>query len=383
LETQYVSQGEQVAAPSRMSRLRLPRLNRLFTLVVLLPTALSIVYFGLVASDVYISESHFSVRSSERQSAPGLGDLLKGAGFARSLDDTYTVHDFMHSRDALNSLDSKIPLIRAYGGHNVDIFNRFNGAGFDGSREALYRYFQSRVNLDLDSASSISTLRVSAFSADEAYRINSLLLEMGEQLVNELNERARQDMVRFATEEVGRAEQAVMKAGVALTSFRDQKGVFDPERQSMLQMQGIAKLQEELFATNAQLSQLRSVSPQNPQVPVLERRAAQIQTEINSQMAGVAGGKASLNSKSAEYERLSLARVLSDKQLAAAVASLEVATNEAHRKQLYLERIVQPNKPDTAIEPRRARGVLATFLLGLVCWGVLTLLLAGVREHRH
>jgi capsular polysaccharide transport system permease protein len=46
-----------------------------------------------------------------------------------------------------------------------------------------------------------------------------------------------------------------------------------------------------------------------------------------------------------------------------------------------LERIVQPSRPDTALEPRRVRGVLATLGLGLIVWGVLTMLVAGVKEH--
>lgn len=75
-------------------------------------------------------------------------------------------------------------------------------------------------------------------------------------------------------------------------------------------------------------------------------------------------------------------RAFADRQLAAAMTSLEQARNEALRKQLYLERIVQPSLPDVAVEPRRLRGVGATFLLGLVAWGILSMLIAGVREHQ-
>ena len=75
-------------------------------------------------------------------------------------------------------------------------------------------------------------------------------------------------------------------------------------------------------------------------------------------------------------------RAFADKQLAAALTSLEQARNEAQRKQLYLERIVQASLPDVAVEPRRLRNVLATFALGLVAWGVIGMLLAGVREHQ-
>jgi len=79
---------------------------------------------------------------------------------------------------------------------------------------------------------------------------------------------------------------------------------------------------------------------------------------------------------------LALEMEFSNKQLASAMANLESARNEAQRQQIYLERIAEPSLPDSAQEPRRVRGVLATLLFGLVAWGVLSLLLAGVREHQ-
>lgn len=68
--------------------------------------------------------------------------------------------------------------------------------------------------------------------------------------------------------------------------------------------------------------------------------------------------------------------------LASAMSTLEQARNEIQRKQLYLERIVQPSKPDVAIEPRRIRTVFVVVVCGLLMWGILALLESGVREHR-
>jgi capsular polysaccharide transport system permease protein len=68
--------------------------------------------------------------------------------------------------------------------------------------------------------------------------------------------------------------------------------------------------------------------------------------------------------------------------LATALASLETARNEAQRKQLYLERIVAPSLPDRSFEPRRLKGILEVFLLGLIAWGIGSMLIAGVREHQ-
>jgi len=42
---------------------------------------------------------------------------------------------------------------------------------------------------------------------------------------------------------------------------------------------------------------------------------------------------------------------------------------------------VQPNQPDRWVEPRRLRSVLMVFLLGLIVWGVVSLVVASIREH--
>ena len=361
---------------------RIKGVNRLFLLTVVLPTLMAITYFGFIASDVYISESRFVVRSPERQTSSPLGSFLKGTGFSRSQDDSYTVQDFILSRDALKLLNDSLDLGHAFASPEVDIFSRFAGLDRDNSFEALHCYYQKKVAMQLDSVSSITTLSARAFSAEDAFNINQQLLEMSEALVNRLNERGRQDMIHFATEEVRNAENKAKEAAQALAMYRNKKGVIDPERQSTLQLQQIAKLQDELIATQAQLKQLQTLTINNPQIPSLQQRVQNLHQEIDQETNRVAGGDRSLANKAAEFQRLALDREFADKQLGSALTSLEQARNEAQRKQLYLERIVQPNKPDRAMQPRRIRSILATVMLGLISWGVLTMLLAGVREHQ-
>jgi capsular polysaccharide transport system permease protein len=375
-----LTEKDKPATPGLMARVK--NINRLFLLTVALPTLLSAIYFGFVATDVYISESRFVVRSPERQTASPLGMLLKGTGFSRSQDDTYTVQDFILSRDALKALDDKLGIGKAFANPKIDIFNRFAGLDWDNSFEALHRYYQNKVAMQLDSASSISTLTVRAFNAEDAFHINQQLLAMSEALLNQLNERGRQDMIRFAAEEVSNAEKKAKAAALALATYRNQKSVIDPERQASIQLQQIAKLQDELIATQAQLTQIQTISKDNPQLPSLQQRVQNLRQEINAETNQVAGGDRSLANKAADYQRLALEREFADKQLASALVSLEQARNEAQRKQLYLERIVQPSKPDKAMEPRRLRAVLAVFVMGLVVWGILAMLIAGIKEHQ-
>jgi capsular polysaccharide transport system permease protein len=357
------------------------KLDGVFLATVAVPTLLAALYYGAMASDVYISESRFVVRNPQRASQTGLGALLMGSSFTRSQDDTYSVHDFVRSRDALRELDDKLKLRAAYTRASVSWLDRFPGLDWDDSFEAFHRYYQKQVGIDYDSASSITVLRVRAFTAEEARDINDMLLRMGERLVNNLNIRSRQDLIEVAQAEVEVAEAKAKAAALALSAFRSDRAVFDPGAQSALQLQGVAKIQEELLATEAQLAQLRQVAPGNPQVGALASRVEGLRKSIAIETGKVIGSGSSLIGKAPAYDRLALEKGFADRQLGSALVSLESARGEASRKQLYLERLVQPNLPDSAVEPRRLRSVAVVFLLGLVAWAVVRLIVASVREH--
>lgn len=357
------------------------RLNKLFVATVIIPTFAAILYFGIFASDVYISESRFVVRSPDKPATTGLGVILKTAGFANAGDEIYAAQDFVGSRDALRALNQDQAFERAYSRPSISIFDRFNPIGMFGSFEDLYRYYQGKVSVEHDTSSSIVRLSVRAYSPRDARAFNERLLEMSEATVNRLNERGRQDLIRFSTVEVNDAKEQARAAAAALSDFRNRAGVVDPERQALVQTQMISKLQDELIASKTELLQVQRVAPKNPQIQVLQARIGGLEHEISDQLRMVAGDQKSLAATAARYQRLQLEAQFADKQLASALASLEEARNEARRKQAYVERIVEPNLPDSPLEPRRLRGIIATLLLGLVAWGVLSMLLAGVREH--
>lgn len=358
------------------------RASPLFLLTVLIPTVASILYYGLFASDVYISESSFVVRSPDKPSAGGFGVLLKTAGFSNSNDEVFAAQDFIRSRDALRAINRNREFEKSYSSPSISIFDRFNPMGLTGTFEDLYRYFTGKVDVNYDSSSSITKLTVRAFRPRDAYKYNEELLELAEQTVNRLNERGRQDLIGFAQVEVDRAKLKSQMAASTLAAFRNQAGVVDPEKQAAVQLQMVSKLQDELIATRTQLAEIRRYAPENPQVESLQTRIASLQQQINGETNKVAGGQKSLAGTAARYQRLSLESQFADKQLAAAMSSLTDAQNEARRKQAYVERISRPNLPDEALEPRRLRGILATFVLGLVAWGILSMLFAGVKEHQ-
>jgi len=288
----------------------------IFCLTVLIPTMIAVFYYGTYASDIYISESRFVIRSPQKQGASSMGDIFSKIGMTRSDDDAYIVRDYILSRDAMDILIKELDIKEKYASTMADRLARFPGLRYwHTGDEAFYRYYQRQIGVLVEPGSSIASLTVRAFDPEIAMRINKKLLELGEGFVNHLNERARTDHVKMAQQEVDLAQKRLESKALQLASMRSAKQNIDGDRQVILS-----------------------------QLVLLEKEFA-------------------------------------DKQLAAAMTALEQARAEALRQQLYIEHVAQPKVPDSSLEPDRVRGVLTTLVLGLLFWGIISLLVSGVREH--
>src|ERR1700741_2282889 len=92
-----------IAPPRSVSRFRrlFRPFNPWFWGIVGLPTLVAGVYYFAIASDLYLSEAKFIVRSPKQVQASGIGTLLQSTGLARAEDDTAAVQDFITSRDVV------------------------------------------------------------------------------------------------------------------------------------------------------------------------------------------------------------------------------------------------------------------------------------------
>lgn len=353
----------------------------LFLIFVVIPTALAILYYGFLANDIYTSESRFVVRSPSKASVSPLGAVLSGGGLAGASEESNAVLEYLASRRALNDANRDGLVARAYGDESIFWLDRFGGMGGQ-STEQLYRYFLTMVGAEQGTTTQVTSLTVRAFDPKQAQQINARLLDRAETLVNALSERARADSISIAAAEVEEAKRVARDAAVQLSTYRNRQGVLDPQQEAQARLQLISKLQDELIAARTQLQQLETYTPDASQIPFLRVRVSSLQREIASATAGVAGGNRSLSTAAARFQELQLNSELAEKQLAATLASLQEAQAEARRKRAYVERIADPSLPDYAAQPRRIRGIFATLVLGLLAWGVISMLIVGIREHR-
>lgn len=372
-------------APSRAAaRLAafLRSLNIWFWAIVGLPTLFAGVYYFAVASDQYMSEVKFVVHSPNRATANLVSAMISSAAGSSTSADTYAVYAYLTSRDAVRRLEREDDLRALLSRPEGDPISRFPGIQFwRHDFEALYDSYLRFVSIEVDSASGVSTLQVDAFRPQDAQRIARALLQFSEQLVNELNTRARRDTLASFRKEVDDTEQQIAAIQTKLTAYRVRRNMLDPKSAATGPVELLAEMNAKLANTEAQLNELRRNAPHSPQVRLLRTRIASLDKLIAAQRSKITGNNSSIATALSEYERLEVQLRLAEKTLTSAFASLEAAKLEAQRQQIYLETIEQPGLPDYPIYPKRFASFAVIAVSCVLVYGIAWLLVSGIREH--
>src|SRR5438105_14380392 len=104
-------------------------LNIWFWGLVGLPTLLAAIYFFAIASDLYLSEVKFVVRGPTKGPTNAISAMLQSASSSVS-EDTYAIHEYLTSRDAVRRLEREDELRTLLGRPEGDLITRFPGVWF-------------------------------------------------------------------------------------------------------------------------------------------------------------------------------------------------------------------------------------------------------------
>ena len=357
--------------------------NPWFLIGVVLPVLVSAIYFFLIASDQYVSESRFVIKAPNQRSGQisTFANLIQTTGLSGGQEQSNQVIDYVRSRSALQALSKEVPLGKIYASDSADFFSRFPKPWQQDAREDLHDYYREKVVIDRDADTGLVVLRTIAFDPKDAARINESLLRQSETLVNELNERARVSAISESESRVQEAEARAMAARKAMASYRNKAELVDPLKQAGGVVEIANRLITERAALEAQLSTLRRVTPDHPSIGALRERIASLTQEIDQQTARIVGGSNTISGKLPAYEALALEQELSSQLVMLARASLEQARTDALKQQFYLERVVDPNVPDLPEYPHAWRNVLTIFGFALCLYFIAWMFIVGILEH--
>jgi capsular polysaccharide transport system permease protein len=123
------------------------------------------------------------------------------------------------------------------------------------------------------------------------------------------------------------------------------------------------------------------VAPRNPTIPALRNRIVAIGREIAAQNGRAVGTPTGIASKLSAYEKLQVEEEFATQMLTAANTALEQARTDAQKQQFYLERVVEPNKPDESTLPHRLKYILVVFAASICLYLIGWMLIVGILEH--
>lgn len=375
--------GSTKAHAQALRRKRTSKLIRLVSLFVALPTLLSGVYYGGLASDQFESYAQFTVQSSDSRPALGVEGLLVGlaTGSSGAAHDSLAVRDYVLSRDMLSRLDREHGFIAHFKDSQRDVLSRLRVTA---SFEESFDYFGHKVYADFDQVSGSITLRVRAFSADKAREFAQSVLSYGEEMVNKLSERERRDRTAYAEGDLRRAEARLVDARKAVVALQQKHGDISPLETATAAMEIRTQLEGELAKARAELMQLKSFMKEDaPQVLAANEKVKSLSAQVAGESRRLVDPKQSkgLNASLADFEAAMVEKEFAQKSYESALANLELARADAARQHRYLAVIAEPSKPDESTYPHRLRSVITAFFLSFLLLGVGSLLTAAVREH--
>lgn len=357
--------------------------NPWFLIGVVLPVLASLIYFFMIASDEFVSESRFVIKAPNQRGGQvsTFANLIQTTGLSAGQEQADQVIDYVRSRSALEKLVNQMPLKQFYGGNAVDLLSKFPRPWQQDAFEDLYDYYRDKVGIDRDADTGLVVLHTRAFTPREARMVNEHLLQQSEALVNELNERARRRAIAEAEGRVAEAEARVARARRSLAAYRNRAELVDPLKQATGVVEIANRLISERAALEAQLLTLQRLTPDHPSIPALRQRIGSLSVEIDRQTARIVGGPATISGKLPAYEALALEQEFAAQLLVLTRSSLEQARAEALRQQFYLERVVNPNEPDLPEYPHSLRNVLTILGFSLCLYFILWMFVVGILEH--
>jgi capsular polysaccharide transport system permease protein len=368
---------------------RRSRKDRLFTLglvasfvaIVLLPAAVAGLYYGLIASDQYATETRFSLRSGE----PGISDMLgglTGGGGSQQAQDSAIIIDYARSRSMIESLEQQIDLRQIFSRDGLDYFSRFKK---DKPIESLVRYWRKRVDAHYDKMSGIIALEVRAFTPEDSLLLTEKIVDQCEKLVNDLSQRSRRDALQQATLEFQRAEAQLKTATADMRETQNSQGMLDVTVEAQAVNKIISQLRMELARAEQQIAgQGDTVSADAPQVRLLNARVQTLQDQISKFSTQIAdkkhGGESLADSKRALDLKQTDLGIAMQRYVMASVA-FENARLDLETQRSYLAPFVKPMLATRATYPKRWWDWFLVSGPALLAWA----LIAGagflVRDH--
>lgn len=355
-----------------------------FVLIVVVPTALALIYTLRNESPIYLSETRFAIEESQSGGVGGIDGVMASIGLSSGEPKSiYSLRHYLQSGDAIGQLESTVGFARHYEAPAGDWLTRLHK---NPTPDETLSYYRRMVEPRISTTENIITLEVRAFDPQSAHDIAAGLLKQSEEFVNLINTRSLQDQLQFYVAEKDKAEKRLIDARSAVTKWRNQNRLVDPMAEVELVQGIIAELEKQRSETQADMVELEQSlgrERQEARIRTLKLRQEELESQISEARARLADGTRNSSAQKIDiYERLQAEVELAQENLKLSMASVEAARQVMLKQQRYLLTITSPSRPSEPVFPLMMVHVPLTFLLCLILYGIVMLFITIIRDYR-
>lgn len=337
-------------------------------------------YWFVLAQERYVSRATVVLESPQVATPEfSLSSLMGGGG--GNTQDLLLLREHLLSVDMLRRLDDELNIRGHYTEHG-DFFAKLGDK--DAPIEELHKYYLRRVEVELDEYAGVLNIHVEAYTPEFAHQMTTLLLEAGEDHMNEMGHRLADEQVHFLERQMVRLNERFSETRQALLEYQNEYGLVSPTDTVASINQVVATLEADLARYQAQRNALSSFqSAQSPELRQVERNITALRDQIIEQRDRIAQASGdSLNSVSAEYETLELQAQFAQETYSSALASLENTRLEAARQLKQVSVLQSPLMPEYPTKPDRLYNSSVFAIITIFLAFILSMLMMIIKDHR-
>ncbi|WP_249979305.1 chain-length determining protein [Vreelandella olivaria] len=337
-------------------------------------------YWFIWAEERYVSRATVVLESPQVATPEfSLSSLMGGGG--GNTHDLLLLREHLLSVDMLRLLDEQLG-IRQHYSENGDLFAKLRNPNVP--IEDLHKYYLRRVEVELDEYAGVLNIYVQGYTPEFAHSMASLLLEAGENHMNQMGHRLAEEQVRFLEQQMVRLDERFTETRAALLDYQNEHGLVSPTSTVESINQVVATLEADLARFQAQRNALASFqSAQSAELRQVERNIEALRDQIIEQRDRLAQATGdSLNRISAEYETLELQAQFAQETYSSALASLENTRLEAARQLKQVSVLQSPLMPEYPTEPRRLYNSTVFAIITIFLAFILSMMIMIIKDHR-
>jgi capsular polysaccharide transport system permease protein len=357
------------------------RLIRSALICILGPTILYALYLLLIAPPQYHTDAAFALRGAQ---ASGGGDALAALGVlpaSSNAADALVVQTFIKSDAMVKGLRAEYGFDKAYDRFSLDPTARMPASA---SLRRATGFWRHKVEVEVNPLTAGSTVRVSAYTAEDALRISRGVLALSERLVNSMPQRALDDLIKIADANVVNKQRDFDRARDALAAYQGSQysGVLaQTPAQQAASLAG--SIEAQLVTRRTALATLRETyQPGSPQVVGAEREIAALERE---QARAIAAGRQAPGENAASGDIEAQTLLLNFQTAQQTLHQAILGADSARRQQLvdrkYIVSYVPPEMPQSSDWMTRLGNLIAVFLGTALLWGIGALIYSIIRDH--